>query len=174
MFSQAPFSQGNATTWKEAICSKTIRLTLFSGRVDLKEGHVFVSLRRQGATLSKLRAASQGHSESRHKVQKDGMGRIRLLEQGVQQLFPPSWAWTEGSNPCTRAWATHLPLVPVRTTRGWCIGAIWCVGLHGAEPSGNPTVPDQGWRMKEKIISDLRRKETHSLRHGRIGTSVKF
>lgn len=63
---------------------------------DLKEGHVFVSLRRRGATLSKCRTASQGHSESCHNVRKDAMGKIGLPEQDLQQVFPSSWAQTEG------------------------------------------------------------------------------
>lgn len=190
MSSQAPFSQGNATPWKEAICSQTIRLTLFSSRLDLKEGHVFVSLRTQGATLSKFRAASQGRSESCHKVLKDVTGKIRLPEQGCNRYFHLHGHGLKAGgmlsillvspgkqgavHPCTRVWATHLPLEPVRTAPGWCTGATWCAGFHGTGPSGNPRVPDPGWKMKEKLISDLRRKETHPLRHGRIGTSVKF
>lgn len=91
MYSQAPFSQGNAATWKEAICSKTIRLTLFSSRLlskrktrlCLSEETKCRALKMQNSFTGTLRIPAAKHG---------GMllvtGESRLPELGVQQVFP--------------------------------------------------------------------------------------
>lgn len=143
---------------------------------DLKEGHVFVSLRRRGATLSKCRTASQGHSESCHNVRKDATGKIRLPEQGLQQVFPSSWARTEGmTDPGDSAglsWeagsSSSLPqrqnyssaLVPVRTACSWCIEAIWWAGFHGTQsPLEVPQCLIKGGRWKRNLFLTLEEKK---------------
>lgn len=90
MYSQAPFSQGNATTWKEAICSETIRLTLFSSRLGSKrKAHLCLS----GDKVPCSRNAEQLHGDIRNpccNAQKDSARNRQgqAARAGVQQVFP--------------------------------------------------------------------------------------
>lgn len=135
MSSQAPFSQGNATTWKEAICSKTIRLTLFSSRLDVKEGHIFVSLQRQGATLSKFRAASQEHlnpatkpegCDGRDQAARGGgtTGISMFMSMGWGQDRCWGFSWGAGSSCSLQQGLSHCLPGTCESSSSWCTGLI--------------------------------------------------
>lgn len=188
---QAPFSQGNATTWKAAICSKTIRLTLFSSRLRSK--------RRARLCLSE---ETRCHAL---KMQNSFTGTLRILPQcpegcdgqdqaakagpatGISIFMSTDWRHDGSWGFCWALLRSREQLIPAPMPEllvclGTCENSLqlmhWSHLMSwlswNTEPSGSPTVPDQGWKMEEKLISDPRRKETHPLGHGRIGTSVKF
>lgn len=150
MYSQAAFSQGNATTWKEAICSKTIRLTLFSRRLGSKrKTHLCLSeetkchaLEMQNSFTETLRIPAAMHRRmmlmtGRSGCQRRGCNRY-FISMSINSscdsfwgcLLPSSKKRAVVSN-CTKVRTTSaFGTVHVRTACSWCIGVIWCVGLH--------------------------------------------
>lgn len=97
MYSQAPFSQGNATTWKEAICSKTIRLTLFSITLRSKRKACPCLSEETKCHALETQCSFMGTLRIPAAILKGTVlttGKIRLPGLGVQQVFPSLWAST--------------------------------------------------------------------------------